>query len=508
MTMKTPHTSIEQAAMASMNDGAIVGDADGRVLVFNQAAARMLHIAADQALGRPLGDLFASLSPRGRLTIADAVKRLYGNPHAYGADGQSGEMVLMMDRDGRFIQARLAPMLTDEGVFLGCVTVLRDVTREVHAEQDRSDFISNVSQELRLPLAAIKGYCDLLLHDAADQLDGEQKRFLHIIKENVDHLVALVNDLLDISRMEGYRLDLDVRRVSLNTLAQEVAEIVAARYASKGVRLLVEEKQDDLVVLGDPARLRQVVMNLLDNALRYTPRDGQVTLALSSSDGNVRVDVSDTGGGMAPDDRARIFQHFYRPSTLLTRGDSTGLELPVTKMLVEMHGGRMWVDSELGRGTTFTFILPRVVEEKPQPAPEIPQSGRGRTVLVVEDDEDITRLITLQLKQEGFEVLSTAYGEEAVALAQSHPVDLITLDMMLPDISGMEVLHRIKSHPKTADIPVIIVSVLLPEQTEDAHQRADDYIVKPFAFEKLMESVRRTLAATRETREAGVAGGG
>jgi PAS domain S-box-containing protein len=494
-----PTSSVERAALASISDGVVVNDTEGRVTVLNRTAARMLQADPDAVRGQLVETLFEPFSARGRLTIAEALARLRADPYSYG-HGKPAETIVEIGM--RFIQAHLSPVLTDEGEFLGCVTVLRDITREVEADRARSDFVSNVSHELRLPLTAIKGYCDLLLRDAIDRLGEEQQRFLQIVQHNADHLVALINDLLDISRIESYRLDLDIQPIQMETIIRDVADMIQPLCDRQSLRLTVDVAPNIEPVLGDPTRLNQVVANLANNACRRTPEGGRVTLALSSSDSGVQVSVADTGTAISPADQARVFQRFHRTADSLTdKVHGTGLELPVAKILVEMHGGRLWVESSPGQGNTFTFVLPLhvdvpgvVVDETPE-APE-----KTRTVLVVEDDEDIAQLIALQLRREGFEVFTTAYGEEAVSLAQTESIDLVTLDMMLPDITGMEVLHQLKADPETADIPVIIVSVLLPEQTGDVEQGAVEHITKPFAFEKLMESIRRTLDSSKRER--------
>jgi signal transduction histidine kinase/CheY-like chemotaxis protein len=494
-----PTALVEHAALASITDGVIISNTEGQVTVLNRAAARMLQMDAGATLGQPVKPLFEPFSARGRLTIADAMDRLRDDPYSYGQSGKPAETIINVR--SRFIQAHLAPVLTDVGEFLGVVTTLRDISREVEADRTRSDFVSNVSHELRLPLTAIKGYCDLLFRDTVDQLADEQRHFLQIIRDNADHLVALINDLMDISRIESYRLDLDIQPIQMAAIIRDVADMIRPQCDQKGLRLAVEIAPNVGTVLGDQSRLKQVVTNLAQNACLHTPEGGRITLALSRSDDGVQVDIADTGSGIAPEDQAKIFQRFHRSDeTLAHEIQGTGLELPVARMLVEMHGGRLWVESEPGQGSTFRFVLPqRVGLAGDDGAGETAeQADQTHTVLVVEDDEDIAQLIALQLRREGFEVITTAYGKEAVSLAQTKAVDLVTLDMMLPDITGMEVLHQLKANADTASIPVIIVSVLLPEQTGEVERGAVDYITKPFAFEKLMQSIRRTLASPRQ----------
>ena len=498
-----PATLIERAVLASISDGVVVNDVAGNVASINRAAAQLLQVDARAAAGRPVRTLFQSFSTKGRTTIVDAMGRLYADP--YSAEYSAGITETIIEIGMRVIQAHLSPVLTEIGEFLGIVTVLRDITREVEAERAKTDFVSNVSHELRTPLTSIKGYSDLMLSDVVGPLNDQQRQFLKIVQGSADRLTILINDLLDISRIEGGRLKLETKPVQMEKILHNVADMIQPQCDKKNLRLKLNIEPNVGLVLGDENRLTQVVTNLVSNACRYTPNGGGITISLSDSSGAVQVDVTDTGIGVAPDDQIKVFQRFYRvnaPEVQEVAG--TGLGLPISKMLVEMHGGRMWLASEVGRGSTFTFILPLYVGAPDDGVPELEAKPR-QTVLVVEDEHDVAELIAFQLRFEGFEAITTARGEEAVSLAHSRHFDLITLDMMLPDINGMEVLRQLKTDPKTAEIPVVIVSVMQPKGLGDGLDVADQ-ITKPFALEKLMESVHSTLETSKRKQTAASVG--
>jgi signal transduction histidine kinase/ActR/RegA family two-component response regulator len=495
-----PASLVERAVLTSIADGVVVNDVAGSVTLINRAAAQLLAVDPQAATGRPARSLFQSFSTKGRLTIVDAMDRLYADP--YSAEYSAGITETIIEVGLRVIQAHLSPVLTETGEFLGIVTVLRDITREVEAERAKTDFVSNVSHELRTPLTSIKGYSDLLLCDAVGALNSQQRHFVKIIQSSSDRLTSLINELLDISRIESGRLKLDTKPVQLEKVLHSVADMIQPQCDKKNLRLSLSIEPKVGLVLGDENRLTQVVTNLVSNACRYTPEGGSITLALSNSSNIVQVDVTDTGIGIASEDQAKVFQRFYRVNTpAVQEVAGTGLGLPISKMLVEMHGGRMWVESEMGKGSTFTFILPLYVGAPNEGVLE-PEAKPRNTVLVVEDDRDIAELIALQLHLEGFEAITTARGDEAVSLALNQHIDLITLDMMLPDITGMEVLQRLKTDPRTAEIPVVIVSIVQPKSLGNEFDAAD-HISKPFALEKLMESVRNTLESSQRKRPLG-----
>ncbi len=490
---------IERAVLASIADGVVVNDVAGEVTLINRAAAQLLQVDPRAAMGRSVRTLFQSFSTKGRLTIVDAMDRLYADP--YSAEFSAGITETIIEIDMRVIQAHLAPVLTEIGEFLGIVTVLRDITREVEGERAKTDFVSNVSHELRTPLTCIKGYSELLLGNMVGPLNDQQLYFLKIIQTSSDRLATLINDLLDISRIESGRFKLETKSVQMEKVLHSVAEMIQPQCDKKKLCLNLNIEPNVGSVLGDESRLAQVVTNLVSNACRYTPEGGNITLVLSNPDSTVRVDVKDTGIGIAPEDQAKVFQRFYRvndPAVQEVAG--TGLGLPISKMLIEMHGGRMWLQSEVGQGSQFTFILPLYDGSPDEPVSEA-ESKRAGTVLVVEDERDVAELIALQLRFEGFEAITAMRGEEAVSLARTRHIDLITLDMMLPDITGMEVLRRLKADPRTAEIPVVIVSVIQPKGLGHGLDAAD-HISKPFALEMLMESVRSALGTSKLKRPA------
>ncbi|HSD83979.1 MAG TPA: histidine kinase dimerization/phospho-acceptor domain-containing protein, partial [Anaerolineae bacterium] len=293
--------SIERAVLASIADGVIVNDLSGNVSLINQAACRLLRVDPAVVLEKPVRALFASFSTRARLALIDALERVDHDPYSYGPGEGITETVIELE--ARVIQAHLSPVLTEIGEFSGIVTILRDITREVEAEHAKSDFVSNVSHELRTPLTSIVGYTNLLLGHAVGPLSDPQASFLGVIQTNANRLVTLINELLDISRIESGRLDLDIRPVSLAEVLHEVAEMIRPQCEQKDLHLSIEIEPEVDQVLGDRNRLVQIVTNLASNAYRYTPSGGSITLSLARTDTSARVAVTDTGIGIGLEDQ-------------------------------------------------------------------------------------------------------------------------------------------------------------------------------------------------------------
>jgi GAF domain-containing protein len=361
-------TTKTEAILEGVADGVMVTDPDGLVIRFNAAAEHILSTPRAQVLGRSIEELGGLYGASGT-TWLKAVDSWIVEP------SQSGENVLLSDRlelEDRIVSVRLSPVAV-QGEFLGTVSLFRDITQEVEVERAKSEFVSTVSHELRTPMTSVKGYADLLVLGAAGDLNEHQKRFLSIIKNSADRLTMLVNDLLDIGRIDTDRIELKLKEVELASAVEIVVESLKGRSRDKRQELITEIPQNLPAVWADQDRLIQILTNLVSNAQQYTPTGGQVRLkAAACKDAGtgaemVKISVSDDGIGITPEDQAKIFDRFFRadhPMVQETAG--TGLGLSITQSLVLMHGGRLWVESEPGKGSTFEFTLPRVLENKSQ----------------------------------------------------------------------------------------------------------------------------------------------
>lgn len=490
--------SKSQAILESIADGVVVNNPQGQVILMNPGAERILNQSRDSLITTDVRRLLEAFDDPGRTTALAAIEEMLAQANS---PSQIKVISAMLEMDSRVISAHMAPVIARHDEFLGVVTILRDITKEVEADRAKSEFISTVSHELRTPMTAIKGYTDLLFGGAVGSLNENQKHFLSVIQNNTGRLIALINDLLDISRIETGRVRFEPTPVKLGEVIAGVVEAMAARAQERGLTLTYEVDAGLPEVMGDRDRLYQVLTNLVGNAINYTP-EGSVTVEAANVDMAVQVSVRDTGVGIDPEDISRIFDRFYRgDDPVVQEASGTGLGLSIVKMFVEMHGGRVWVESEKAKGSTFTFILPvrgaELKEKEATPLSTAPPPITAKTVLVVDDDPDIAQLVRLQLESNGYRVLTANRGHKALDLLRDDRVDLIVLDRLLPDTDGLELLDTIKTDPSTAEIPVIILTIV--EDDGDAMARgASAYLVKPVNEQLLLDQVETVL--TRQGR--------
>jgi len=294
-------------------------------------------------------------------TWMEASSRWSDNPASYQLGEFMEERIELEDQ--RVLSIHLSPVTANDE-YLGAVSLIRDITRDVEVDRLKSEFVTNVSHELRTPMTSIKGYADILLMGAAGSLNDNQSRFIEVIKNNADRLSILVNDLLDISRIESGRVQLEMRAIHLREVAQAVIDNLRGRMDEdhKPMRLVTDLPADLPPVWADRERVTQIITNLADNAFNYSHANGLITLKASVAPERAEVvlEVTDTGVGIAPEDQPRLFDRFYRgEDALVLATPGTGLGLPIARQLAEMHGGRLWlVRSEMGTGSTFALALP------------------------------------------------------------------------------------------------------------------------------------------------------
>ena len=351
-------SSKREAILEGVADGVMFVDAEGEITVFNAAAEWLLGVPRDVALGNSVQGLVDKLDVPG-----DAWKEI--PRHWEELRECTDEAACVEERyevDGRIFSVHLAPVVR-EHEFLGTVTVWRDITKDVELNQAKSEFVSSVSHELRIPMTSIKGYVDLLLMKAAGPINEQQTEFLQTIKSNADRLTILVNDLLDISRIETGRMQLTVGEVDLSRVVGDVIAALRPRVDEKGQSLTNEIPVNLPPIRADANRVAQILTNLIGNAIAYTPEQGQIRVLGRLLDGFVQVDVIDNGIGIAPEEQVKVWERFYRSEhPVVSEQLGTGLGLPIVRSLVELHGGRVWVDSELGKGSTFSLTLPIIFE--------------------------------------------------------------------------------------------------------------------------------------------------
>ncbi len=484
-----------QTILSSITDGILVLDEKNNILMLNPSAEEMLGVKGASLADHPLRDIVTATSEKER----DFVLKFYTDLLIQNAKvKEPGEAVsFRVEGPRKVLDVSLVRAPVGRGGTMGTIAVLRDITREAEIDRMKTEFISTVSHELRTPMTSIKGYIDLLYMGVAGPLSEQQKRFVTIIKNNADRLASLVSDILDISRIESGRVRLNFEPLSLKKVVEEVSLAFEHRIREKSLSYIVDIPDDLPPLWADKDRLTQILTNLISNACQYTPEGGSVTVTARAVGDVVQVDVRDTGIGIAPEDLPRVFDRFFRADHPVVReSPGTGLGLAITKAFVELHGGQIWVQSELGKGSTFSFTIPVAVEEKAEEKPieVLPREERKGKILVVEDDRDVAELIRHSLEMEGYEVAVTFSGGDALWLARELKPDLITLDIRLGDMDGFELLERLKKDETTASIPVIIVSVVA-EPEKGFALGAADYITKPFEEERLIMSVRSILEA-------------
>jgi signal transduction histidine kinase/signal transduction protein with GAF and PtsI domain len=489
-------TQLEQV-FASTSDGFLVVDLGGRIVGFNRQGGELLGIIPDEVVGRPFQHLVEVLGPAVAWVEGNAPALLPSN-HSGRPAAAAGDLELRAP-EPRTLGWRAAPTRDLLGATVGVTITLNDVTRQREIDRMKTEFVSTVSHELRTPLTSIKGSLHLLLSDPTLQLDATQRQLVDISVKNTDRLIRLITNILDISKIEAGHIQLELGMHRVEEFVSAAVDGIVAFAESRRIAIEVEVPDDLPPVQVDVDRMVQVVTNLLSNAIKFSPPGSTVTVTARRAGKQLELRVTDHGRGIAAEDMGKLFKKFQQLDGSNVRSvGGTGLGLAICRGIVDEHGGSIGVESQPGQGATFTVTVPLPAGEGVDGTDGAePGPGHGPLILVVDDEHDIRTLLRDQLELEGFRVLEAGRALEAVEVARERQPDLITMDLMLPDLDGFEAIRLLRENARTREIPVVILSAMELGDDDTRALGPTTHLAKPFSRADLLGAIRANLRLDR-----------
>jgi len=539
-----------ERSLAQLYDEAPVGyhelDREGRITRVNRTELDVLGYTAEEMLGQHVwgfivedetaSQAFAS-KIAGTMPLGQAFERTYRRKDGstistliedrYVKD-QSGQVIGLrstiqditerkrmerelqerneqLDAQNEELQSQAEELMTQQQ------ELIKKTAEVERANQLKSEFLASMSHELRTPLNVIIGFSQLMRDEVSGKVNDEQRQCLDDILAGGQHLLNLINDILDLSKVEAGKMEFKLESLNLADVINDAAQTIKLMLDDKGHKLRVSVEEGLPQVRADRGRLKQVFLNLLSNATKFTLPGGKLGIEVSRQGNWCQISVVDNSIGIKEEDREKIFEVFTQAEALPDGNKrGTGLGLALTRQFVEVMGGRIWVESEYGKGSRFTFTLPMAGEDEPYleekreelevRLPEVkepPTKPGQKRVLVVDDDHRTRRLVSALLKAEGCAVAEASTGDEGIKKAKELVPALVILDILMPGKDGWQVLQALKSMPETRDIPVVITSVI-EEKEPGFRLGAVDYFVKPIDRKRFQKRIAELGIARRE----------
>lgn len=518
--------NFQAGLLEAVGQAVIATDLAGTVIYFNPAAENLYGCPVAEALGRNILEINVPA-----LSQTEAVEIMQ---QLHAGKTWSSEF-LVQRQDGTVFPAHVSdsPVVNEAGQLIAIIGISSDITERKQAEEEirqmnatleqrvkertaelvranhiKDEFMANMSHELRTPLNGILGNAEILLEGVHGSINQKQSQSVETIYSSGQHLLNLINDILDVSKIESGKFELHPESISVQLICESSLTFIKQLALKKSIKVEYNPSPSASAIFADPIRLKQILVNLLSNAVKFTPENGNIKLEAwkDARSDQFEFSITDSGIGITPEDQQKLFKSFVQlDSGLARQHEGSGLGLALVRQLVEMHGGSVGVKSEPGKGSCFHFTIPARSTEiqaknklpaqlNPEETEAAQRNGTAR-ILVVEDSATNMMITSEYLSAKGYQILEAHNGLEAIKYAHEQHLDLILMDIQMPGISGIETIKQLRAEPKFASLPIIALTALaMPGDRELCLEAgATEYLSKPVSLKKLIEVIGNLL---------------